>query len=688
VNIARGARLIQVMVPAGQVRPAETHYLVMLQRHLSANPGQRPPLNDLREALTINRQAEQVALALGIGEVAGARAPFDPYSERVFPWIKDLVLKADQDRRWGQDLLFATDLASWERARAFLNAAKDKYGKAAADAAVVRRAFQTRDQMMDVLPSYSHFLADRWVTTRNQWHDQLKELEDLWHKVHQLHHMLEETDDQSTKKLDGLTSDILKAFRLVEDEFAKNRKQLIHSASELPSRRREIDVLLATFWVDPEDRIKLLELSRKVSRKLFEQHLLRARGDLPAPGEPFLAHEFGQQQGRMAVATLGERWLARQAGATDLDGALLSRRLLRPEVDRWQQQFNNDGALIGQALRRLPETIRAHQDKAAKPQTELAVLQAELTAADQLCRQMDGALVDPRDAEAAVDCHRLYLHNLLIQLAWRTIADHWYADKNEATPYFAEAAAKFVLDARDQFRGLGAAQGSNRLADVNKVTEALKARPTLALIGPPKKTVTSERQYTMEYRLETGAGLPPGFPVVQARGGADMHPNSAGKSKVGGRAVRSAGAVAGPKSEAPVAYTFDHEEKFDQGLRKETSLTVEGLYRGRVVTAKTDVTLYYRPDTIAFQKPPPNYGGLAVRTELSIERQFTPECGELVIVLDCSGSMWSPLNPGALDVTKFKPRAGERRFDKAVDALERVLSSLNKRVKVSLWIFS
>jgi hypothetical protein len=377
-TIARASKLIQIMVPGGQVRPAETHYLVMLHRQLSTSRDQRPPLSDLRESLIINRYAEEVALGLGICEVAGIRAPFHPYSERVFPWIKDLVLKADQERRWGQDLLFASDPASWDQARAYLKAAKEDYDKAAADGAVVRRAYRTRDQLMDVLPSYSHLLACHWVPKTDQkdvderlkkdMDDKLIELEDLWKKVHQLHQALERLNPQPlhprvaavgqpAETLDTITINILAAFKRVDDQFEQRRKSLVRSTAIRAQSRREMDDILAAFWIHPEDRLKLLESSRQLSRELFERHLLRDPGAQPSPGESSSARAAGQQQGRMALAILGERWINQQAKGATMDYTALVRYVANPEPDRWDKQLTEAGDQIGQHWRDYPPVL-------------------------------------------------------------------------------------------------------------------------------------------------------------------------------------------------------------------------------------------------------------------------------------------------------------------------------------------
>src|SRR5262249_51333480 len=155
--------------------------------------------------------------------------------------------------------------------------------------------------------------------------------------------------------------------------------------------------MLATFWNHPEHRIKLLESSRKLSWKLFEKHVQRAATDQPPEGEAPQARAAGQQQGRMAVAALGERWIEQQAKGSDMDYTALVRYVVHPEPDLWNRQLTLAGDQISQHWRRIPETISQRRDQALKPDTPLAAALTDLTAADQLCRQIDGALVDTRD---------------------------------------------------------------------------------------------------------------------------------------------------------------------------------------------------------------------------------------------------------------------------------------------------
>src|SRR5262249_5684191 len=147
---------------------------------------------------------------------------------------------------------------------------------------------------------------------------------------------------------------------------------------------------------------------------------------------------------------------------------------------------------------------------------------------------------------------------------------------------------------------------NSRLAEVDKLRKILDNPAKLDLKEPPPVSGPSERRTPLNYRPLPADALRPASPAFRRTKGPGRTLSSANKSKGNGREVRSVGAAGALKNESPVAYTFDHEQQLGEELLKKTSLTVKALYRGQVISKTTDVTLYYRADTIVFQKPPPN----------------------------------------------------------------------------------
>src|SRR5205823_4426002 len=152
------------------VQPTEQHFQAMyefLYGKIKPSPDDQPKPERLKRALDVRKYAEQVALATNdLGEKE------HPYSEQVFPWIQKQIEDADQDRRLGEDLLFASS-HSWEEAQQNLSKAEQGYQQAAAVAAEVRDGLKLRDQLLAELPYYA-----RWLTLRPPKNESAKVLAD------------------------------------------------------------------------------------------------------------------------------------------------------------------------------------------------------------------------------------------------------------------------------------------------------------------------------------------------------------------------------------------------------------------------------------------------------------------------------------------------------------------------------
>ena len=104
----------------------------------------------------------------------------------------------------------------------------------------------------------------------------------------------------------------------------------------------------------------------------------------------------------------------------------------------------------------------------ASPALDLQGVAARLNEAEGICRQMDGTAA----AEAANPAHRsrlLHLHNLLLEQARRTVADHWAGYYQAAGKIYANDAEKLVKEA-DQ-----AGDDARRLTQVTAVRGTLSS---------------------------------------------------------------------------------------------------------------------------------------------------------------------------------------------------------------------
>src|SRR5262249_9833768 len=176
------------------------HFLAMLERGLDRVKGKAAlPPETLRKALEVRRLAEEAAVGLGS---TGAKESLPGYAEQVHPWIKKKIEDADKERRFGEDLLFASDNEHWKQANGHLTNAQDFYVEAQKDALEVRRALKARDQAFAELPYYSQWVARLRLlddNQRRQTDERIKKVEELWRDVHQLAELLQPSPEHIGK---------------------------------------------------------------------------------------------------------------------------------------------------------------------------------------------------------------------------------------------------------------------------------------------------------------------------------------------------------------------------------------------------------------------------------------------------------------------------------------------------------
>jgi hypothetical protein len=685
-NRKKGVEYLQLMYPAGSLRPIEAHYLAMLQRDL---PAKRPAESYLEMALKTRVNAEQAALAAQPGTGAA-----HCYSGKVFPWVKDLVLEADKQRRLGEDLLFATDEASWKRAEEqYLKKAFQLYEDAQALAGKVRQALATRDLVLAALPAYSQRLAARHGADAAGQRQDLENLEKLWNTVHQLDQLLERPDPQGARALESLSANVGADFKTLEEDFQKVCDRLGQSPN-LPESWHEIEDALLVPRIDVETRRHLLDKSRDIAHELNAEFGKRGSAGKAPIRSPADARLTAERQGRMALAALGEHWLSE---VKDIQASIVRDYVRNADPDGWAHRIRTAGSQIGLAWQALPkrivELVKNGQNAAANWKSSVG----DSTEAERLCRQIDGGqaadLIRALDAEdlpnPVLEHERLALHQLLVALAQRTFDDHWFGEQQD--PYYQRAGKNFLSDAATAVKrnkgGAGGKPERRYLPEFETMTSLLLKPVRLNLTGTPHRFVTSETHYELQYRLTPDANLPAGYPVIAIELGGQLKLST---EDVLRRQAREAQSIIGDKDQAveiPLVYHLERTEPDDSSQRiYKTKFLVRGYYRGQILGADSQVDLYFQPDIVATQLPVGEDTGLAVRAAKEIENKFSK--GAIAIVLDCSGSMWYPLDPESKKDRHNTAEYFKRRFNKAVDALEQVLNGMDEGVIVSLWIFS
>jgi hypothetical protein len=647
--------------------PAEAHYLVVLQQALEeaskASPGKPEGGRGLRAALEVRLLAEEAALGLG-KEKAGEALP--ACSEQVLPWIRAVIESADEKRRLGHDLLFASDARNWAESGRLLGEARPLYEQAQAAALDVRRAASVRDRVLAELPYYTRWLAERGP-------EQEKALVELWDRTHELRRRLEAPPAKGAAEeaaaLGKLAGDVAEGFRRVEDLLQEAARK-DNAAARNQDRWHEIEAVLSVPFPDPDRRLSLIKASRDISRELSvsADEGSDAKGISPETNAG-QARASALRQGRLALAVLGkDDWPEYEAAA----GAIRA-----PDEDAWYRSLDRAGEAVGAALNRLPESADELSEQAARAE-DLEAAAAAVRKAARYARQVEGAAAGPRMKHDPVgEQRRLALHGLLVWQAHRTFLDYWAAVKPgpETPPYFRRAGEAFLKDAEELVADKSVPGGGPRLKMVNAERELLRAPGGMTVEFARDKysgvfrargeplDLTDEDGVEWSFRLSGPKGVP-GTPVMWVEA-------SPGLRAAGDERLRQT---------VPFGRPFVRRIAEDPGAGPHKEVlqhAVRGFFRGHRTGVVTDVRLHPEPNLVVSLPAPPRDGHVAVQTKRSLYDYYGAENTALALVLDCSGSM------------KAK-RPGDKltRYEKATRALRAVLKELPRGVTVSLRAFS
>jgi hypothetical protein len=660
--------------------PTEAQFVMLLQRELEeANkaggapalrqragetPALRQPRRDLHTALELRLLAEEAALGLG-KEKAGETLP--ACSEEVLPWIAARIAAADEKRRLGHDLLFASDAKSWTEADRLLGEARPLYEQAQEVALGVRRARAVSDRVLAELPAFTHWLAERGA-------EHEADLVQLWEKVHALRRLLEPTPAKEgagqTGDLDKLAGEVADGFRKVEELLQQSARK-DNATARTQDRWHEIEAVLSVPFLDADRRRVLLQASHDIARELSASadEGSEAKGVSPEANAE-QARSAALRQGRLALAVLGkDDWPEYEAAAAAIRA---------PDVDAWHRSLDRAGEAIGTALNRLPETADELCEQAARAD-DLEAAGRTLRKAARCARQVEGATVGTRMKRDPVgDRRRLALHHLLVRQAHRTYLDYWAALKPgpETPPYYRRAGEIFLKDAEALLADSAAQEGGPRLQKVNSERALLRAPEAVVVQyardsysgdfkarGEPLD-LTDEGGVAWSFRVQGPANVP-GTPVTWV----EVSPGLRLTGDEGQREVVSFGRpfvrriAEGERAAGPPPAVLHH--------------AVHGLFRGHRSVVATDVRLHPEATFIVSGPPVPKRGYVAVQAKRSLYEYYGTENTAIALVLDCSGSM-----------NARRPGEELTRYQKATRALRTVLQGLPKGVTVSLRAFS
>lgn len=667
-NLQIGSNLIKLLDDPLHTRPAESHFLVMLNRDLPTMGWTDRRRTLVRLALTIRMLAERTAWCITDNSHA--------YAQRIVPHVRQLLEKADQGRRLGEDLLFA-DTQDFARAEAYFNESENLYRTAGKRAATRAVAFGIYDRAMADLPYYTRWLARTRPDVRDnrgRYQDGLAMLEKLCRDTHKLGSLLTEpvskasVEEQVVSEIKSRANMVTDGLGKVETVLQKNWKIL--ASADSPQTWCELHNALQVPQNDPKLRVQLLtSLAQTEQRLETESAQPLARSVLVQQPTKFTKLAV-QAQGRMALATLGRAGFEAPTGQAGGAYDELQHRLRVFAVEEaWWQSVAIAGQQIGRAWCRLPKTIDA-QLKAAQRGDRADALKV-LPIAAELSRLLPSSLSLQVTQEPAAVRRRAELQELLEWQAMRTFTDHWYAELPDAMAYYRVAATGYLDDVDVLLNRWHASQGMRqKIAVVGGLTFLtakrvdMSSQPTIQV--PVQLAVTDNGQ------------LPSGFPVVWFE---------AEKSLTLGNSTRHRTAQSWPlEKQSPKLICHITSPTLVQAENRPpsgpvvetTSLQLHGVFRGQVLSGQLPVRLYLTPDVVKSKYGPSDEADIAIRADSALHQKYGDGNGAVAIVLDCTGSM------GPAEGEPFTSRT---KYAEANRALGQVLSRLPFGTTLSVWVF-
>jgi hypothetical protein len=672
-----------------EVQPAEVQFALLLRRDL--------PQADLANplpyrALRLRLLAEEAALGVDLDPAKGGAAPL-AYGDQLPAWIHADVERADELRGWGQDLLLNLKTEE-KRVKESFDQAEALYRQVQERARVVREALAVRDEALARLPYYTAWRAGQSYTGEDEDERAREKLAaakiPLWAAVHALNKALEnppaaekggddpvKAAENATQKvrdqLEGPAAKVRTGLRELAGEFDKSAEEREKDTARIQINWHHIDELLAVPFIAPERRIRLINLARDISRELDAQ-VEKAGGpaavDKDRNGK--LAKQAAQRQARLALAALGEGLLGRKEALGDVEA---------PGVE-WWKTLNKVGDVVGEGFRRLASSAGGYAD-AEKKLLDLMLqaaadgkgdeLRAKLQEAAASARRLDGALSAALPRDPIDDCRRLLLAELLAWQAERTRRDYLSTveERDADRPYY-RAAGKAFLDTALALAGRSDqlfAALARRLDEKDRFELREVGQDAYARANLPSNLAFVEED-GIGYALTVGGpgDAPAGYPVVWVKDHDKLTvlPGAERRALPGGPETKL--------DKRTLKYDLRPQGNPANKAEDQTTLTLEGRYRGRILRRSAPVKFYYTPDVTALQPERERGAMLAVQASDKVYESFTGKI-EIVIVLDLSGSMSREVK-------------GVSRLKRVLDAMKEALARMPRGVKVSLYTFS
>lgn len=275
--------------------------------------------------------------------------------------------------------------------------------------------------------------------------------------------------------------------------------------------------------------------------------------------------------------------------------------------------------------------------------------------------------------EPATVNQRLLWSKLLADFGDRTAADRW-CDEN-GKPCYKDIATRYYNDAKSVMES----KLPNTFTLTDKQEQALQFEP-IKLMGLPAAMVwTSEQHRAVEYRLEVPSVFPVTGYAVAIHDFATIEPLKPMDAQVAKARPLIAVAMNAKPVLAPIVLdigTADDEHK--------TVICNATVYfRGARESGKVTIDLQRKAELVLIEPLPKK------EKDFSIAVRGSPDLdlGELVIIVDYSGSMKEDLNANELPEGK-NFRTEPTKYKLALEALEKVLLKLPKNTRFRIRAFS
>ncbi|QDU62430.1 hypothetical protein Pan216_32970 [Planctomycetes bacterium Pan216] len=684
-NIKKAAGLAQLMRDPRFPLPAEVNYLLMLSRGsdlpFDKIPAQYASLPE--KSIEIGQLGEQAALGVG-------SSPF-PYSGRIQGAIRPLIDAADSKRRLAQDLLFTPTEDNYASASKLMTVAQQGYEGALKRAETIQAAIQLRDQVMPILPYFSQWVAGRQipnVTQARPQNEKLVKMTSLWHDTHELMSLVNQAtrifpdasessaSNETTllSKLAEQTARVSSGYQSVANDYATFLQSV--SDSQSPTVWRDLENALRVPYPDASLRLKIIQQQQQVSRNfLLAETATETLPAMPTASEKrSLATQYAYRQGKMALEVIGQELFDSTTAQGVETYDQVQHRLATFEVDReWWDSIMAVGDQEALRWLQLPTTIN-NLCRTSKTEKSVQVTE-DLQQADSLARQLDGVGSFALTESPGEIIRRDLITELMLWLSERTYLDHWFAYDPTAEPYYRFAGLIYLDDA------WRLAISQSQRDEIQKQQSRLNAPGTLTIEGPAVFNLTSQLSFMLDYSIapSRSASVPEGYVTLWPVSGENIDltlPQSL-QRLIRQHIPNKKPAILSCTAQSPLVVDAEKAPGPKTAMSTNTSITIEGLYRGQQIKQSTSVDIFPLADIYQRRINAPQNATLAVRAAGPIYEQFGASNAAVSIIVDCSGSM-AP-SSGVYD--------SSTKYVEATTALGQVLSNLAKGTQVSLWVF-